>query len=46
MAKQTFLTRLSMRWAAWQNQQRIKNISDQVRRHAAQPGKPNQGGAI
>ena len=42
MAKQTFLTRLSMRWAAWQNQQRIKNISDQVRRHAPRLENPTR----
>ncbi|MGB9674371.1 MAG: hypothetical protein ACPL3P_09555, partial [Anaerolineales bacterium] len=33
--KQSFFTRLSLRWAAWQNHWRIKRISNQVRMHAA-----------
>lgn len=40
MTKNLFLTRLSIRYAAWQNQQRIKRISDQVFNHAARIEKP------
>ncbi len=40
MTKKTLLTRLSLRWATWQNQRRLQVIANQVRSHASRLDNP------